>query len=205
MNELHKLTLLTVISILGLSTINAYASSAIADNQKESASFLIAQNSDSKDSKPTPETEDEMIDAIQKRDQKIEAFKDMLKIDGIVPEVDTEEDAIDTGDEMMDALQRRQQKIENLKELKQVQDKLNNQKIDALQKQNIDVKNAEELQNIRTIINNKNLDSEEIIDTLQKQNINIDSIEKLEKIQSIINAGSTVKLSESGKMSAQTA
>ena len=210
MNKLHQITLATVLSILGLNAIAiANAEASIKGSQfissTKSDRYLIAQKSGK--TNKSSQTEDEMIEELQKRDKKIEAFKDMLKIDGILPETEsTDEEAIDTGDDMMDALQRRQQKIERLKELKQAQDKLNERKIADLQAQGINVENVQELREIRKLVNNPGLDSEKILETLQNRGINIDSIQKLETIRNIVNAGNSVpQSSDSDKLSATTA
>lgn len=205
MSSLQYLTLATVISISGLGTIQiAEAKTSIiygrsvslaADNNKINNSILakgdryyLAQNSS--DNKQSPETEDEMIKELQKRDQKIEGFKDMLKIDGILPDTDSaDKDSVDTGDEMMDAVQKRQNKIQNLKELKQAEERLNKQKLSDLQEQGINVENTEDIKKIQAIVNNDNLDNEAIFDALQKQNINIENTAKLEAIRTIVNAG----------------
>lgn len=221
MSRLQNLTLVTAVSILGLSIVkNSNADAVVVNSNLQSTPlaqsttaesfksdrYLLAQKSSDRDN--SPQTDDEMIDALQKRDKKTEGFKDMLKIDGIVPDVDTtDEDSINTGDEMLDAIQKREQKIKNLKELKQIQDKLNNQKLNALQEQDINVESVEELQKIQAIVNNENLDNEEILEALQEENINVENLEKLQKIQKIINAGKSAvaESSESGKLSATMA
>ena len=222
MNKLQYLTLATVIAILGLGTVKiAEAKTSIVHDRSVSLAqrnniadsilakgdrYYLAQKSS--DRKKSSETEDEMIKELQKRDRKIEGFKDMLKIDGILPDTDsTDEDSIETGDEMMDALEKRQQKIKNLKELKQVEERLNNQKIDDLQEQGINVENTEDLKKIQAIVNNDNLDSETMLNALQKQNINIKNIARLEMVRAIVNGSKypVVEPDGSSKLSAVTA
>ena len=215
MIKLQYLTLATAITILGLNikTIDANASAIESRTNlaqsNGSASYRIAQKSS--DRKKSSTSEDmEAIETIQKRDRKIQGFKDMLKIDGIVLEVDEDaENSVDTGDDMMNAIQKRQQKMENLKELKILKAKYNQEKIKELAKENINLKDAEEFEELQSIINNESLNSDEILKALEKQNINIKSVDKLNKIQKIINTGKPKSLSsktdDSDKLSATTA
>ena len=227
MLKLQYLTLISAIAILGLNNTTANADTSIAKNKTysnksqevkvnsspqniTSTPYLIAQKS-SNSKKSAPKNEDmEMIEQIQKRDKKLEAFKDMLKIDGVVPEVSEEgKNSVNTGDEMMDALQKRQNKIQNLKELKILQDKFNQEKIKELAKEDINLKNAEEFEELQEIINDESLEDAEILKALQKNNINIESIEKLQKIQKLVNTGNPksaiVQSEDSDKLSATTA
>ena len=226
MLKLQYLTLATVAMILGLNSITILNANASVTKNKTnlaqskevkvnsstqntaSAYYLVAQKSSSS-KKSSPKNEDmEMIEQIQKRDKKLEGFKDMLKIDGIVPEV-SEEDSVNTGDEMMDAIKKRQNRIQNLKELKILQDKFNQEKLKELKKENINLKNAEELEELQEIVNNKNLDDAEILKALQKKKINIESVEKLQKIRKLVNTGNPksaiAQSDDSGKLSATTA
>ncbi len=214
MIKLQYLTLATAITILGLNikTIDTNASvikkrTNLAQNNQVT-SYQLAQKS--LDRKKSSTSEDmEAIETIQKRDKKIQGFKDMLKIDGIVPEVDNEGESVDTSDEMMDAIQKRQNKIQNLKELKILKDKFNKEKIEELKKEDINLNDAEEFEELQSIINDESLDSDEILKALQKQNINIESVDKLQKIQKIINTGkpksSSFKSDDSDKLSPMTA
>ena len=214
MIKLQYLTLATAISILGLNIKSIDANALVVENRTNSiqnnqaVSYKLAQKSS--DQKKSSTSEDmEMIETIQKRDKKVQGFKDMLKIDGIVPEVNEDAESVNTGDEMMDAIQKRQQKIKNLKELKLTQDKLNQEKLDALEKENIDLKNAEELEELREIVNNENLDNDEMLQALRKQSINIETVDKLKKIKKIVNTekskSSNSKSDDSDKLSATTA
>jgi len=209
MNKVQHITLVTALSILGANRIAVSdAEASVKDRQMifsvEGDQHLLAQTSKKNKS---AETEDEMIRELQKRDKKIKAFKDMLKIDGILPETESiDEDTIDTGDDMMDALQKRQQKIEDLKELKQAQDRLNNQKIADLQAQGIDVENVKELRAIQDLVNSPDLEENEILETLQNRGINVNSVRELETIQNIVSVGiSAPKPSDSAPLSAVTA
>ncbi|MCC0178994.1 hypothetical protein I4641_18665 [Waterburya agarophytonicola K14] len=227
MGKLQYFTLATVISILGSNSIKISSASASVSNRnpnlvqnKETATesslqnktrFSVMANTTSYQlaQKSTSSNEDlETIETIQKRDKKIEGFKDLLKIDGVVPEVDLDrEKSSSNGDEMMDALQNRQQKLQKLKEIKQAQDLLNEGKLNALKAEDINLKNVSEIEKIKKIVNNNNLDDAEIIDALQKENINIESSEKLEKIKTIVNSGTSARSesSDSDKLSATTA
>ena len=227
MLKLHYFSLVTIVTILGLNsttTLKANASVVKKTNFSRSEKVeakLPPQNTilafdsvaqKSSDSKKSSQKNEDMetIEQIQKRDKKLEAFKDMLRIDGIVPEVSQEsEDSIDTGDEMMDAIQKRQNRIKNLQELKILQDKFDREKLKELEKENINLKNAEELEELRGIINNENLDDAEILETLQKKNIDIESAEKLQKIQKLVNTGNprsaVAQPDSSDKLSATTA
>ena len=202
MKKLQYLAISVILSIFGLQIAILQANATESRNE-----YIIAQQKSNKNQKP--ETDDDMIKALQERDKKIEGFKDMLKIDGIVPEVDSEgENNTDTGDEMMDALQKRQNKIKNLKELKQAKDLLNQTKIKNLQKENINIENSEDIEKIQNIVNDKSLNEDEIIKALKKENINIDSVEKLQKIQKIINVslpGTSTEAQEEEKLSPQIA
>ena len=227
MSKLRYFSLVTTAIILGLNIATILKANAfvvkktnfsrsnriqaeLSSQNTTLTSNLVAQKS-SDGKKSSNKNEDmEMIEEIQKRDKKLEVFKDMLKIDGIVPEVSEEgENSIDTGDEVMDAIQKRQNRIQNLKELKILQDKFNQEKIKELEKEDINLKNAEELEELQEVINNESLDDAEILKTLQKKKINIESVDKLQKIRELVNTGnpqSTVALADdSDKLSATTA
>ena len=232
MAKLQYFTLATAIAILGLGNTKIFpAKAAAVDNQNivranktqaklsrqdinavsnlDNSNFsLIAQKSSNQKKSSTNE-DMEMLKTLEERDKKLEGFKDMLKIDGIVPEIEEDGNAADTGDEMMDAIQNRQERIKNLKELKILQDKYNQEKLKELEKENINLKDAEQLKQLRSIINDENSDNEQILEALQKQDINIEDLEKLQKIKTIVNTGNpkagVEQSDDSGKLSATTA
>ncbi|MEL6438454.1 MAG: hypothetical protein AAFQ80_04240 [Cyanobacteria bacterium J06621_8] len=143
--------------------------------------------------KPTPKPSDnpsdeEMLDALQQRQDKIEQNLNKLKkLTGQESESSSQESKDLTEEEMIDAINQRQNKIQELKELKQLEEKLNEEAtLKALQEENFNVDSLEDLEQIRTVINNKNLSQEEIFNTLQEQNFQVDTVDKLKQLRKLL-------------------
>jgi|GEM_PF-4682483 len=152
----------TVLLILSGTSIVAQASSI--DNQPKS--LQIAQKN----------SDDEMIDAIQRREKKVESgLNKIRKLTGTEKkgEPEPQEEDLDP-EETIDALQNRQKKIENKETL------------EALQGKNLNIESLEELEVVRNVIENPDFSEEEMLGILQGQDIEIENLEQLKQLQKML-------------------
>ncbi len=184
MGKLQYITWVIAISILGLSTIkitNAAASvfssksqlMALKQSKKITAEsspenemsisatatvshYELAQKPKAASTdKKSPHIEDEMIDALQKRQEKIENLKELKTLQEIVKKKNLD-------DKILNTLQKRNLNIESLEELKELQEIVNNENLDsyemldALKERQINIESIEELQKIQEIVNKEN-------------------------------------------------
>lgn len=149
--------------------------------------------------------DDEMLELLQQRQNKIEQNLDKLnKLTGADSPDSEVEAAPLSDDQMIDALNQRQQKIEELKELKQVKERLKKEStLNSLQEQNFNINSLEELEIIQEIIN-QDLDRQEMLDALREQNFNVDSWKKLAKLRKIVKKNQT-SVSNSSEITPQMA
>ena len=173
MSKLQNFTLTTAISILGFSTINITNADAstlgsklklvtLAQSDRATAELLpnnpdyistiakadrdrIAQND-------SVETGDEMIDALQERQEKIENLKELKNLQEQL-------DNTNLNNKKLEALQQTELNITNLEELQELEAIVNNgnldnaEILDTLQDQGFNIENIEKLQKIQTILN----------------------------------------------------
>jgi hypothetical protein len=164
MSRLQNLTLATIISILGTNTIKIYNVDAsvfknkfISNNQVTDTvnDAQLAQNPNTTATESnSSNSEEEMIDALQERQQVIE--KNLEKINNL-------QDDNKINNKKLKALQKKQLNIKSVEELEEIQKIVNdenldsNEKLKALQKKQLNIKSTEELGEIQEIINNDNL------------------------------------------------
>ena len=150
-------------------------------------------------------SDDEMLDALQERDKKVQEGLDKIrKLTGTKSKKDEpkpEEDL--SSEEMIDALQNRQEKIEKLKELKRLENLAEDREtLEALQA-DFNIESLEELEVVRNVVDNPDLSEEEMLGILQGQNIEIENLKQLRQLKKRV-AQNSYSLPESG-MSAEMA
>ncbi len=155
MVKLQYLTLATAIAILGSGSISVKDSDAsVTSNQVNliqsnttKAPFILRIAQNSLQSDKTSKTGDEMIDALQKRQDKIEGLKEFK----ILKDKDNRE--------KIDKLEKENINLADAEELKQLEEIINNENLNseeilkALEKEKINIKSIEKLHKIQTIIN----------------------------------------------------
>ena len=160
MGKLHC-TIATTLSILGFSNIfHAHASSnelkpvsipsqnKIVKSSPEKTIYIAQTASTEQESSGTG---DEMIDALQKRQEKIENLKELQKLDEKI-------NSNRTSEKTLEALQEQNIDVESLDQLQTIQqivgdDLTSEEMLEALQEQNIDVESLDQLQTIQQIFN----------------------------------------------------
>ena len=224
MVKLHYIYLMTTALILSLNTIGMSNAKASIIRSRQKSSYLSSKQTKvatqsvevsiplsqtaikhykvaQATTKPKSDASDaEMLDALQKRQDKIEQnlgkIKKLTGTDSTDPEVET---APMSDDEMIDAINGRQNKIKELMEKKQLQDKLKQEEIlGTLQEKNFNIDSLEELEAIQAIVNDESLNPEEMLDELQQQNPNINSLEKLKQLRKIVKIKSSGAPKSSG-------
>ncbi|MEM7593267.1 MAG: hypothetical protein AAF383_17430, partial [Cyanobacteria bacterium P01_A01_bin.83] len=160
-------------------------------------SYQVAQN---KASESTELSEQEMLDALQQRQEKIDKNLDKIKkLTGADAESSEVEQESLTEEEMIDAINQRQNKIEELKELKKLEDNLKNESmLETLQEQDFNINSIEELEAVQAIVNDPNLNQSQMLEILQQQNINVDSIKKLKQLRKIVKQKPSAAAESSG-------
>ena len=192
MGKLQNITLATAISILGLNIIKISDASAFSSKPKflslpaktkknivETSSEntisisatakvtqyeLAQQPKSSSTDNNSPEAGDEMLDALQKRQDKIENLKELKQIQDKI-------NSENLNHKKLDALQKRNLNIKSLEEFKELQKIVNDdnlddsEMIDALKERQINIESIEELQEIQEIVNNENSNTSESIKT----------------------------------------
>lgn len=180
MGKLQNITLATAISILGLSTVNINNADAsiIISNSKlmslrkgkaiaaESAPVNQLELAQKPDTASTNEKSsnngDEMLDALQKRQEKIENLKELKQIQDKI-------NAENLSKKKLDALQKLNLNIENLEELSELQKIVNNdsldsyEMLDALKERQVNIDSIEELEKIKRIVDNGNPNTSESV------------------------------------------
>ena len=180
MGKLQNITLATAISILGLSTINKTNADASVVNRNskllswkqsqiiaaESAQVNQLELSQKPDTASTDEKSskngDEMLDALQKRQEKIENLKELKQIQDKI-------NADNLNSKKLDALQKRNLNIENFEELRELQEIVNNDSLnsyeilDALKEKQITIESIEELEKIQEIVNDDKSNNSESV------------------------------------------
>ncbi|WP_144054263.1 hypothetical protein [Pleurocapsa sp. PCC 7319] len=127
-------------------------------NQLELAQKPDTASTDEKSSK----NGDEMLDALQKRQEKIENLKELKQIQDKI-------NADNLNSKKLDALQKLNLNIENLEELQELQKIVNNdsldgyEMLDALKEKQINIESIEELKKIKRIVNNGNPNTSESV------------------------------------------
>lgn len=160
MGKLHTITLTTVISILGLGSINV--SQADATNRDEKflafslvkvSSLSVAQKTKASTKHKSAETDDEMIDALQKRQDKLEKLEILKKLN--------------RDNKVLEALKRENFKIQSNEDLTSAKEIVNNQNLadeeilNLLKDQQIGVENLDDLESFKAIVNGRNLNVDE--------------------------------------------
>lgn len=186
------------------STISSNKSHSI-QNQERSPDlspkdqYRLAQKpASNKNSNP----DDEMLDALQQRQEKLDRNLDKLrKLTGTESEAPETEQAPLTEEEMIDAINSRQQKIQELKKLKKLKDIAEQEDtLEALQEQDFNVNTLEELETVRGIISDRNLDREQMLEALQQQNLNID-LQQLKQLRKIVGTQPAIASESTGMSS----
>ena len=141
MVKLQYLALIIITTLLSTNINVAFAE--VKNNQNKSKSIVIAQS---------PEANDEMLDALQNRQEKLENIQELKEA----------QDSLDKeqqNQEKLDILKEQNINIDNVEQLTQVQEIINNPDLDdteilkLLQEQNINIESTQQLKQIRKIIN----------------------------------------------------
>ena len=143
MTKLQHISLTTTLLMLSLNTIGVNDANALAISSKQkitNSSRAIAQYQLAQATSEDSGSEDEMIDALEKRQKKIESLKELKLLNDISQNEDT-----------LDKLQEQNFNVESLEELEAVQSVLNNpdlsqeEMLDALQAQNLNIESLPQL------------------------------------------------------------
>ncbi|MEM8721784.1 MAG: hypothetical protein AAGE84_21210 [Cyanobacteria bacterium P01_G01_bin.39] len=230
MAKLQDICFLSGILCLGLNTIGILEASASTNgNQQKSHPWLSRQSlaitlsseystlasfssnksyqvAQKKTSESTELSDQEMFDALQQRQEKIDKNIDKIKkLTGTDTESSEVEQAPLSEKEMIDTINQRQNKIEELKKLKQIEDNFKNEAmLQSLQGQDFNINSIEELKAVQAVVNNSSLNQAEMLEILQQQNINVDSTEKLKQLREIVKKKPSATAKSSG-MSSQMA
>ena len=198
MAKLQHISWATILLILGSTTIDISQDSMVRSETKPNSvnakTFQLAQKNNS---------DDEMLDALQEREKKIDAGLDKIKkLTGTKsPKSNEKPGATDnlTEQEMIDAINGRQQKIKELQELKLLEELTKNQELlESLQSENFDIESLAELELIRNIVDNQDLSKEEMLSTLQQSNINVENLKQLKRLSKIVGQPKSYVLEDTG-------
>lgn len=160
MGKLRTVTFATVISILGLGNINVSQTDAanvddrlLVSPARDKSKLTIVQKSTILTQNNSVETEDETIDALQKRQKKLEnleALKQLTRNKKILETLAAEDFKIKNNED-----------LENIKEIVNDDDLENDEIIQLLKDKQLNVQNITDLEKIKSIVNGNNLKVEE--------------------------------------------
>jgi len=160
MDKLRIITLATVMSILGLGSINVSLTDAANEDDKfvvwlkqENSRNIVAQKPAISTEDELAETDDEMIDALQNRQKKLEKLEILKKIT--------------QNKQIIETLNQKNFNVQNTEELTNIKEIVNNQNladkeiINLLKDKQIGVNNLDDLESFKAIVNNRSLDTDE--------------------------------------------